>query len=249
MKRLLAAIRFLTILPLPGTWGTAEADLAHSTPFFPVVGLLLGSLAALLAWAAFLAAPPMVASVAVIVLLLAFSGGLHLDGLSDTADGLLSSRPRARILEIMKDSHIGSMGAMVIVCVLLTKFASLASLRQEYFWRAAFLMPLAGRCTLVVHMALLPYVRPGGLGSVFRTKRPRLAAIEAVVILLVACWAVLGIGGWIVAAICIAMAIGLAAYYRYRLGGATGDTLGAACEIVEIVPALTLALWSLQTAR
>lgn len=249
MKRLLAAIRFLTILPLPGTWGTAEADLARSAPFFPVVGILLGALAALLAWAASPVAPPMVASAGIVVLLLGFSGGFHLDGLADTADGLLSSKPRDRVLEIMKDSRVGAMGVMAIVCVLLLKFASLASLRQEYLWRAALLMPLAGRCAIVVQMALLSYVRPGGLGAVFYASRPYLAAMEAVVVLLVACWIVLGTGGLVVAGLSIVVALGLAAYYRHKIGGATGDTFGAACEIVEIVPALTLALWPLPAVR
>jgi adenosylcobinamide-GDP ribazoletransferase len=243
MKRLLAAMRFLTILPLPGTCGTRETDLARSVPFFPIVGVLLGGFAALMAWAASLVAPSILAGAAVVVLLLTFSGGLHLDGLSDTADGLLSSRPRQQALEIMKDSHAGAMGVMAIVCVLLLKFASLASVRQEWFWRAACLMPLAGRCTIVIHMALLPYVRPGGLGSVFSTDRRYLAAVEASVVLLAACWVVLGAAGWVVAGTCFAVALGLAAYFRHRIGGATGDTFGAACEIVEVVPAFTLALW------
>ena len=248
MKRLLAAVRFLTILPIPGRYGAEEKNLAGSAPFFPVVGLLLGALAAMVAWGASLVAPPMLASAAVVVLLLSFSGALHLDGLCDTADGLLSARPRERALEIMKDSHVGSMGVVAVVCVLLMKFASLASLQQECLWPATFLMPLAGRCAMVMHMALLPYVRSGGLGSVFYTNRRYLAAIEALAVLLVACWMLFGMDGWIVAAVSITMVLCLAVYFRRRIGGATGDTFGATCEIVEIAPALTLALWPLPVA-
>jgi adenosylcobinamide-GDP ribazoletransferase len=184
-----------------------------------------------------------------VVLLVGFSGGLHLDGLSDTADGLLSSKPRERVLEIMRDSHVGPMGVMAIVCMLLVKFASLASLRQEYVWHAAFLMPLAGRCAMVMHMGLLSYVRPDGSGRVFYRSRPYLAAIEVVVILPVAGWLVLGIAGLAVAGVCITVALGLAAYYRYRIGGATGDTFGATCEITETVLALTLTLLPPHVAR
>jgi len=249
MRGLLAAVRFLTILPIPGRYGAEKTDLARSAPFFPVVGLLLGALAALVAWSASLVAPPMVVSAAVVVLLLSFSGCLHLDGLCDAADGLLSARPRERALEIMKDSHVGTMGVMAAVCVILMKFASLASLQPECLWPAVFLMPLTGRCAMVVHMTLLPYVRSGGLGSAFYTNRRYLAAIEAVVILFAACWLMFGAGGWIVAGVSIAVVLSLAVYFRCKIGGATGDTFGATCEIIEIVPALTLALWPLPVAR
>lgn len=249
MRGLLAAVRFLTILPVPGKYGAEPADLARSAPFFPVVGLLLGVLAALAAWAASLVAPPIVVSAAVVVLLLCFSGCLHMDGLCDTADGLLSARPRERALEIMKDSHVGTMGVMAAVCVLLMKFASLASLQPKDLWPAVLLMPLAGRCAMVMHLALLPYVRSDGLGSVFYTKRRYLAAIEAVAVLCAACWLMFGAGGWIVAGVSIAVVLLLAVYFRYRIGGSTGDTFGATCEIIEIAPALTLVLWPLPVVR
>jgi adenosylcobinamide-GDP ribazoletransferase len=242
MKRFLAAMRFLTVAPVPGTWGTAEADLAHSVPFFPVVGLLLGGVAAALAWAMSLVGPTLVVSAFIVIAFEVFSGGFHLDGLSDTADGFLSARPRERILEIMKDSHIGVMGAGAIVAVLLVKFASLASLPQDHLWRAALLMPLAGRSAIVFHMVLLPYVRPAGLGSIFYRKRQYFASLEALAILFLVCWAVLGIKGLVVAGICIAVTLLLAAYSRHKIGGATGDTFGAACEVAECVLALTLSL-------
>jgi adenosylcobinamide-GDP ribazoletransferase len=130
--------------------------------------LVLGAIAAAVAfglgrWPA----PAMISSIVLVVMLLSFSGAMHMDGLSDTADGFLSSRPRDRILEIMKDSHVGSMGVVAIVCLLLAKFAAIQSLSEMRLWRTLFLMPLAGRCMMVVQMALLPYARPSGLGTVF----------------------------------------------------------------------------------
>ena len=199
MKQLLAALRFLTIVPIPGGWGTAEADLAGSVGWFPVVGLLLGGVAAAVAWGLSLAAPPLVGAAVVVIVLLSFSGCLHLDGLSDTADGFSSSRSRQRILEIMKDSHIGAMGVIAVVCVLMLKFAALASLPVARLWPAALLMPLAGRCALVLHMALLPCARPEGLGSIFYRRRPRWAAVWAVAVLgrrPTACWASRGSLVW-----------------------------------------------------
>ena len=249
MKPLLAAMRFLTILPIPGTWGTAEADLARSVPFFPLVGLLLGVAAAALAWGALAVAPPMVAAVVVIVALMAFSGCLHLDGLSDTADGLLSSRSRERALEIMKDSHAGAMGVIAIVVVLLAKFAALASLPAKVFWPAALLMPIAGRTAIVIHMALLPYVRATGLGAVFYRRRPRLAALWAAGLFAAVAWGALGRQGLMVWAVSMLVTAVLALYVRRKIGGATGDTFGAACEILEATAALTLAMWPREGLR
>jgi len=249
MKPLLAAIRFLTIVPLPGAWGTAEEDLARSPVWFPIVGLLLGIAAAAIAWALSLAAPPFVTAAVVVVVLLSFSGCLHMDGLADTADGLLSSRPRERMLEIMRDSHTGAMGVIAIVCVLLAKFAALASLDPRSLWPAVLLMPLAGRCAMVVHMAVLPYARPEGLANIFYRRRAGLAAVWAAAVLAAAVWAVLGWQGLAVWVACMAVTLALAAYVYRKIGGSTGDTFGAVCESIEVIPALVLALWPLPGVR
>lgn len=246
MKSLLAAIRFLTIVPVPGDWGTAEEDIARSVPWFPVIGLLLGAAAAAIAWGLSFVAPPMVTAAAVVVVLLSFSGCLHMDGLADSADGMLSSRPRERILEIMKDSHTGAMGVIAIVCVLLLKFASLASLSTDVLWPAVLLMPLAGRCAIVIQMALLPYAKPSGLGNIFYRRPTQLAAIWAVIVLSTAAWCVLGSRGLVVCAVCVVVTMALSIYVYRKIGGATGDTFGAVCEIIEVVPALMLALMANQ---
>jgi adenosylcobinamide-GDP ribazoletransferase len=241
MKGLLAATRFLTILPLPGARGTAEEDLARSVPWFPLVGLILGAVAAALAWVLSPIAPPMVLAAIMVLLLMAFSGCLHLDGLADTADGFLSSRSRERILEIMKDSRTGAMGVIAIVGVLLLKSASLASLPATLLGPTVLLMPLAGRCAMVLQMAILPYARPSGLGSVFYRRRPRGAAIWAMAVLAAVSWSVLGLRGLSVWAACVVLTLALSAHVYRKIGGATGDTLGAVCELIEVLPALMLA--------
>jgi len=243
LTRFLAAIRFLTVLPLPGERGAAGPDLAGSVPFFPVVGMLLGAVAAASSWAVSLAAPPLLAGAAVVILLVAFSGGMHMDGLSDTADGFLSAQPREKVLEIMRDSRAGPMGVTAVACVLLVKFASVASLPGFRFPQAVFLMPLAGRCALVVHMALLPYLRQNGIGTIFQGNCPRLSAVWAAAVMALAGWAALGLAGLAAAGMCLAASLAFACWCHRRIGGATGDTCGAACEIVEAVPAAVLAVW------
>jgi adenosylcobinamide-GDP ribazoletransferase len=247
MKRFLAAVRFLTILPLPGGVGAAQEDLAGSVPFFPVVGLLLGAVAGVAAWVLGMLVSPMLAGAGVVVLLAAFSGGLHMDGLSDSADGMLSSRPRERILEIMKDSHVGAMGVMAIVCVLMVKFAALASVGGRNLWAAAAFMPLAGRCAILVNMAMLPYARPEGLGKIFCRRRAVGSAIWGAALLAGLGWAMFGWQGLVLAGICIAVAAGMAGYFYGKIGGCTGDTFGAVCELVEVTAVVVVAAWPLRS--
>lgn len=242
MRRFPAAIRFLTILPLPGKSDNAPEVIAASAGFFPIVGLLIGGAMAGLAiglWSLF---PPQVASVLLVTAMLAVSGGFHLDGLSDTADGFLSSRPRDRILEIMKDSHVGAMGVIAILCVLLLKITALATLPGSVVWKAALLMPVAGRCALVVGINALPSARSdGGLGKMFCENRSILQTLWAMAVLLAAGWMISKWTGLIAAAASlIVIALFFAQCYR-KIGGSTGDTLGASCELAETSVALALA--------
>ncbi len=237
MKSFLAAIRFLTIVPVPGTLGTAEADIVGCKPWFPLVGLLAGAVIAAMAWLLGLVLSPVLTAALTVILLAAVSGGFHLDGLSDTADGFLSSRPRERILEIMKDSHVGAMGVIAIVCVLLVKFAALASTfgpGRAGPWAAAGLAVLGGRCMMVVAMTLLPYARPeGGLGSIFYRQRSVAAAGLSVAVLASAALVVAGRAGVVAAVLALLVTMLFALQCRRKIGGATGDTLGATCELVE----------------
>jgi adenosylcobinamide-GDP ribazoletransferase len=240
MNRLFAALRFLTVLPLPGTRGTASEDLARSVPFFPVIGVALGIAAAAVAFVTGREAPSMVTAAITVIAVAAFSGCLHLDGLSDTADGFLSARPRERILEIMKDSRVGVMGVVALIFVLLLKFAALASLSRGAMWRTALLMPIAGRAAIVFQMTLLPYVRPEGLGSVFQVRR--LHALWAAAVLLIVGFGALGPMGVIAAGAALIATWVFALYCRRKIGGATGDTYGASCEIAEMVAAVAISL-------
>lgn len=242
--RFVAAIRFLTLFPIPGKLGHASSELAGSIPFFPVVGLGLGCIAAALAWLLWLLLPPQVAAVLLTLILLGFSGGLHLDGLADTADGFFSARPRERILEIMRDSRIGAMGVIALVLALLLKVTALSSLSQTDALRAALLMPIAGRCGIVVLMALLPYARPeGGLGTLFYTRRSRQAGGWALLFFSFFAYILTGGDCWLPIALFL-IGIGLFALLCKRvIGGATGDTLGAVCELSEVGMALSFSVF------
>jgi adenosylcobinamide-GDP ribazoletransferase len=243
MKRVLAAIQFLTILPLPRGLAPDERALGGSLPFFPVVGLGIGAAVAVIDWGAGFLFPVGVTSVLAVILLIAASGGLHLDGLADTADGFFSSRPRERILEIMRDSRTGPMGVAAIVCAVALKIALIASVAAPTRAWVLLLTPVAGRCALLIQMALLPYVRPEGLARVFHQNRSPVHALWALTFLIAAGGVAGGIPGVVAGGVSFLFALLFSAYVRRRIGGLTGDTLGAACEWTELAPALVASAW------
>ncbi|MDR3630724.1 MAG: adenosylcobinamide-GDP ribazoletransferase [Desulfocapsaceae bacterium] len=238
----LAAFRFLTIIPIG--W-RAEQDgeyFRHSLHYFPVLGGLIGLAVAVSGLVFQMVFPGMVVAVLVMILLAMVSGGLHFDGLADTADGFFSSRPRERILEIMRDSRTGAMGVIVTAMVLLLKFAGLASLQPADFLKTVFLMPMAGRCAIVLSMAVLPYARTeGGLGNLFYSKYCRISALWSMLLLLgLTPWA--GIGTMVYVGCIVVFTVLLFSFWcRRKIGGATGDTLGAVCELTEMAVAVGMA--------
>lgn len=243
MKSLVAALQFLTVCPFVSRIACGEREIGRSTPWFPVIGLLIGVAAALVDRGACALFPPLLSCALAVGALTAFSGGLHIDGLADTADGFLSSRPRERMLEIMRDSRIGAMGVLAIVMVLLLKTAALAAVPGPLRWQTLLLAPFAGRCSMVFQMNLLPYARTGGLCSVFVQNRRLSDAWLALAVLAVASWLIGGPFGLCAAAASVAAVAVFSAWSRGKIGGFTGDTLGAGCELSELAAALVAAAW------
>lgn len=225
---LLSALALLTRLPLPDH-RPAGAEAAWA---WPLVGLVLGALASLLA-AALLAlgvAPGPVAAVTLITLALQ-TGALHEDGLSDTADGLLGGRTTERRLEIMKDSRIGSYGALALVLVALVAWSALADLlAQGPFWTALIAAAGISRAPMVVLMAALPPARVTGLSVATGRPAPGTAALAVGIALLIALL-LLGTGALapVLAALTVSALLALAAHRL--IGGQTGDILGASQQL------------------
>jgi adenosylcobinamide-GDP ribazoletransferase len=238
MKYLIAAIQFLTVFPVPASFNCSEQTLRRSVIFYPMVGLLIGGVLALLDSGLLRIFPPLPAAVIIVILMLAASGCLHMDGLADTADGFLSARPKERILEIMRDSRVGSMGVIAVSGVIVLKAASLASLSGRHHWMIVLLMPVAGRCALVLSMSIAPYARAqGGLASVFGRPEWPVPAGSLLFLALLAS-ALLGVQGLIAASASVFSTLLVSFWSKRKIGGFTGDTLGAACEIAELVIAL-----------
>src|SRR5437879_10289558 len=164
-----AAVQFLSVLPMPGSTQLFDKDkvtagLVIGCEYFPLVGLLL----ALLLWLLVLAFTPLVPQLALaallVVALVILTGGLHLDGLMDSCDGLFGGSTRERKLEIMRDSRVGSFGALGSVCVLLLKFACFASLAQHVLFMALLVVLPCARWAMVLALRIFPSARPSVLG-------------------------------------------------------------------------------------
>ncbi len=242
MKPFFAAVSFLTILRIPHTWCGDERAIARSLTWFPLVGMLIGAfMVALDLFLCTLFPGSLVPSALVVIAMISISGGLHLDGVADSADAFMSSRGKERMLEIMKDSRVGPMGSLTITALLLVKFSALASLPNEWRSSVIFLMPLAGRVALVVKTISLPYARStGGLATLTHSDSKPWQGVVAVILLTVAGLLVTGINGLWITLACLTTTYLFGRYCMAKIGGLTGDTLGTACELVEIIPAMTL---------
>ncbi len=239
----LAGFRFLTIIPVPWQCEKDGRFFKASLLLFPLIGLLIGELSSTVAALCGTFLPGPLTILLGLLLLAGISGGLHLDGLADSLDGLLSSRPRERALEIMRDSHIGAMGVIGLVFLILAKYAALLTLPREAMLQALLLMPLIGRTAIVMSMAVLPYARKGeGLGLLFYSSSSRLVAILG---LLSAVIVVAFVSSGSVLLIFVAVLLTVAGFSWWcfvKLGGATGDTLGAVCELGELSVAVSLSI-------
>ena len=248
LEALVAAFQFLTRFPIPVSLAYDERLNRRSVAFYPFVGAVIGLIAALAGMLLEPALPPAVVAILLVALWTMLSGGLHLDGLMDTADGLLSHRSRERMLEIMKDSRVGAMGVMACVFAVGLKVALVASLIEE--WREewlplAILVPVWSRAFLGTAIACWPYARQGpGLGALYRTvgKRHAIASGIGAAILTVLALAfqperdAADVGYILLTAALVAYGVGmlLSVAVHRKLGGLTGDVYGALNECIEI---------------
>lgn len=232
------AISFLTAFPLGKGKVVEPRDMARSMAFFPLVGLWLGAMM----WGIDVVLAPYMPVMAVSALLIGFiatvTGGLHLDGFSDTIDGLFSGRmDREKILAIMKDSHVGAMGVIGLVVLLMVKFAFLTSITSPIRWQALLLAPALARWSQVLVAFGSEYARKEG--SLARPFVEFLEFSHFVIATIFAAGAVYFFSGRIAGFIAFG-AVGVFTflaklYFARKLGGITGDTIGAVSEINEVV--------------
>lgn len=226
----LQAIHFLTILPVPQR--AKEMNLARAAFFFPFVGFLIGVVSLFIARAFSLDVFVRLEALGLITVPILLTGGLHLDGFADFCDGFFSGKSREEVLRIMKDSRIGVWGALGLVLILFWKWELLASLSGRD--GALVLALTASRWAQVVLAYFLPYANPkGGVGEAVAKKVQIRELIGATAFLTAVVFFLRGMGVLVFLALLPFLA-GLGLLFSKRVGGITGDLLGAASEATEV---------------
>nr|WP_237391257.1 adenosylcobinamide-GDP ribazoletransferase [Cedecea sulfonylureivorans] len=239
-----AMLQFMSRLPVPGRWsqGLEVNQYVRGIITFPFVGLLLGSLAGLV----FMVLQPWsglpLAALGYVLALALLTGGFHLDGLADTFDGVFSARTREKMLEIMRDSRLGTHGGLALIFVLFAKvlLVSELSLRGNNMLGVLAGASVAGRAACVMLMYRQKYARESGMGNLFIGKVSGMQTAVTLACGALLCVLLVPVAGIWAFAITLAAMMAFAWALRRTLGGHTGDTLGAAIELGEVVFLLAL---------
>ena len=238
MNAFFAALQFLTIIP--GPKNLPSVDWGWAAIFFPVIGLLLGTVLVLSDFPLRLLASPGLCAAVLVAVLAFLTRGLHLDGLSDTFDGLGAGGDRDRMLAIMDDSHVGAFGMIAVLLVLILKIEAIQSTDADR-WRLLLAAPILSRWAMVVLGYLSLPAKPG-LGSSFighlENKHVAVASIISVMLLAV----ILRAGGIALILLTGLFTWAIKTYFHRRLGGINGDIFGAVGELTETFALVFLAL-------
>ena len=238
------ALQFLSSLPIRLSGMPAPQELGRSLLCYPLVGVLFGLL--LLGLNGLLGnAPLMLHAALLLTAWVLLSGGLHLDGLADSADAWLGGfGDRERTLNIMKDPRSGPIAVVTLVLVLLLKFCALLALVEQQQGMALLIVPLIGRSALLGVFLTTPYVRAGGLGQALADHLPRKTGWQVLWLSALACVVVAGYAGLWALVLAALGFVWLRRVMMRRLGGTTGDTAGALLELLEVLVLVGLALLS-----
>jgi adenosylcobinamide-GDP ribazoletransferase len=240
---LLAACRYLTIVPFPGRSHAPLEVLGRSAAWFPVVGLGLGLALALVERLTSWLFPPLLSALLTVTAWKLLTGGLHLDGLADCLDGLVGRDPEHR-LAIMRDSRIGAFGAIGLILFLMLEIVALAELAPGIRARALIAALVIARATPALLAQLFQPARLDGQGAAFHAGLRPSAVPLGIAVALAAALLTLGALGIAALAVGLLAAVAMTAFVARRLGGVTGDVLGASVEVAELAVLLTVSAWT-----
>ncbi len=225
----------MTVIPVPGGEKSDVAVMGRSTAYFPVIGLVLGLVLAGLNWLFRMIFPGTLTAALLVAVMTVFTGGLHLDGLMDTCDGVFVRRTPEERLRIMDDTHAGAFGVIGAILIIMLKFAAVSGLPALNIWRPLIAAPVISRFFMTFAVFAFPYARPEGLGRIFKQETNAARFIIALVLTLAIVSIAAGIPGLAILAVTWAIITLAAVYFKRRLGGLTGDTYGAINEIAEVI--------------
>lgn len=234
IKRFVIMVQFFTSIPIPININCDEKDYGKGLIYAPLVGLILGFLLFLAYNLLSLFLSTNIVAVFLIIGYIVLTGGLHLDGLGDTFDGLYSNRPKEKILEIMRDSRVGTNAVLALISIILLNYVMLTEL--SIMAEVVLLFPVAGRIGSLMGAGISVYARKNeGLGKSFIDHCKKKEMFLGSIISFVIFGAVLGIRGVLISFIVMISACLITKMFTTKIGGATGDILGAVCELNQTV--------------
>lgn len=234
MKKFLIALQFLTILPIKIKSQIREKDLGGALIYFPIVGAFIGMFLVLILLV-FDFLPHLVTAALVLIGSIIITGGIHLDGFADTCDGFYGTKNKEKILEIMRDSRTGVMGVIGVVSLLLLKFTLIASLPRDILYKALIMMAVFARWSVLFGCFTSNYARKEGKAKYFieyNSKKEFLAGSIFTIVLFLLLMQTKGIILLGLSLLPVSLFIN---YIKRKIGGMTGDTIGATNEIAEVV--------------
>ncbi len=246
----LAAIRFLTSIPVPWLqehWQhkLSREQFARSLPYYPVVGLIVGLILAGLSWLLALFLPHALVSGLLLAALVGLSGGLHLDGFIDTVDGLAAGHSNAeRSKKIMHQGGVGAIGVVAVIVLLLVKYIALNDVPEASLMAVLVLVPVVGRWAMVYAVFFFPYGNPQGMGKELKEGVGWWGFMAATIVTLAVVIALAQVAGLVILASVWLMIVAMAAFLKGKLGGLTGDTYGSINEMAEVLVLILVVLIS-----
>ncbi|MBL7069424.1 MAG: adenosylcobinamide-GDP ribazoletransferase [Candidatus Omnitrophica bacterium] len=244
MKRFLIALQFLTIVPLKIKGRIKDEDFGRALVYFPVIGLLIGLLLSLEVWIlAFL--PHMVTAALVLLTSIVITGGIHLDGFADTCDAFYGPNTKKRILEIMRDSRIGSIGAIGIALLLVLKFSLIVSIRRETLWKSLIMMTVFARYAQVFACSISDYARIEGKARPFIKYASYTDNVAGAIFTFTIFVLLAFMKGAVLFILVFIPVFIFTEIIKKRIDGMTGDTIGAISEIAEISVLFFALLWNI----
>ncbi len=236
MKSFLVALKFLTILPVGKNLDIQDKELAKSASYFPLVGALLGLLLVTVDFILRPLFPDSIINLSILITLILVTGALHLDGFMDSIDGLFSGQSKKRMLEIMRDSRVGSFGVIAVICLLLLKLSFLNEIQGGIRYSTLILMPALSRWVVVYLAKVYPYARKSkGTGEPFAKLVGSKELIKATLFVAILIGLLLQLRGIIIWLGVFMILILLGRWINKKISGMTGDTYGAIIETIEVV--------------
>ena len=232
IKQLIILIQFMTRIPVFVKVEYDEEKLGKSIKYFPLVGAIIGIfLYGINILAGKITVNRQIAAMIIIIAEIFITGLIHIDGLADTADGLFSYAEKEKILEMMKDSRVGTNGAVALILYFMTKVILLSEIRPEYI----ILYPVISRLSTSINAGLGEYARKNGMSNEIIAKNGKKEAGISIIITMILSFIILKVKGLIILIFAILFILLLMKGVKRKIGGITGDTMGASLELTSIL--------------